>query len=691
MSDAVFPTISEPGLQTQMNGSANHTEPEASVVQDQMDTMHLDGDIDQVKSKIEDHDDLIVDVTRSGLCYDARMRFHGVINPMDDHPEDPRRIYRIYRALEGAGLTAISALANRGRNVLRRIPAREAVKEEVLLVHDLAHWENMLATADMTYEELMKLGTMSDSMYFNNESAYCARLACGGAIETCKAVVTGRVKNAIAVIRPPGHHAEPDQAGGFCLFNNVSVAVKTTMQNFPEIRKVLILDWDVHHGNGTQTAFYNNPDVLFISIHRYENATFYPGSVYANYDKCGAVPGVGKTVNIPWPTAGMGDADYMHAFEKVVMPISREFDPDLVLISAGFDAAAGDPIGECFVTPTGYAHMTHQLMSLAQGKVVTCLEGGYNLTAISDSALGVTKTMMGDAPPRLNNRDPSPRAIETVHTVCLEQSKYWKCMAPMAFNHKPIFAQSARLHDVVRSYQAHNLQKKYNMIPLPLLEDRASASFADQAFSTANLHTAETLLFYIHDAPEIWVNATPDHARISLHDSYVPDSATIYLDWAIQQNYAIVDINVPAKLSGMTDDETYNVYDETSRLTKYIWDNYMELADAKNIIFLAVGGACPGVVNMISVKDVTRRVSAVINIYGRIPLKSLASVEDALIDWYYSNSLCFTTKTNESWSGPKRPKRKFGKAVRGESSDLDELVQESYARTIEFIAEQLEN
>lgn len=329
-------------------------------------------------------------ISYTGLCYDARMRFHAVINPIDDHPEDPRRIYRIYRAIENAGLTSITSLTGAGRNSLQRIPVREVLKEECLLVHNLVHWENMLATADMSYEQLLHLGAISDSVYFNNESAYCARLASGGAIETCKAVVQGKVKNAIAVIRPPGHHAEPDSASGFCLFNNVAVATRVTMQNFPEVQKVLILDWDVHHGNGTQTAFLNDPNVLFISIHRYENAAFYPGTTYGNLDRCGVEEGLGRTINVPWPTKGMGDADYIHAFEKVVMPIGREFNPDLVIsmlpnlarafysngdiVSAGFDAAAGDPIGECFVTPTGYAHMTHQLMGLAEGKCVAVLE-----------------------------------------------------------------------------------------------------------------------------------------------------------------------------------------------------------------------------------------------------------------------------------------------------------------------------
>lgn len=318
------------------NGSAtisSETPVAGQAVQASLHELSLENDPDAEDDILmKDRPDDEVDTSQcSGLCYDARMRQHAVVNPVDDHPEDPRRILYIYRAIEGAGLVAIRGLVTAGRPMLRRIPVREARKNEVLLVHDLDHWESMLATANMTKEQLLKLGAISDSVYFNQESAYCARLACGGAIETCRAVVEGYVKNAIAVIRPPGHHAEPNLASGFCLFNNVSVAVRVTMQNHSKIKKVLILDWDVHHGNGTQTAFLSDPNVLFISLHRYENANFYPGTTYGNLDQCGEGAGVGRNINIPWPTKGMGDADYLHAFEKTVMPISREFDPDLVI------------------------------------------------------------------------------------------------------------------------------------------------------------------------------------------------------------------------------------------------------------------------------------------------------------------------------------------------------------------------
>jgi histone deacetylase 6 len=634
----------------------------------------------------------------SGICYDARMRFHSVINPQDDHPEDPRRIYRIYRAIEDAGLTQLHAQTADDSKALKRIPLREVKRDEVLLVHDLNHWESMLATANMTFQQLINLGSLSDSMYFNNETAYCARLACGGAIETCRAVADGRCKNAIAVIRPPGHHAEPEFASGFCVFNNVSVAAKVTMQNFPETcKRILILDWDVHHGNGTQTAFYKDPNVLFISLHRYQNGTFYPGTPYGDMDKCGAQEGLGYNVNIPWSTKGMNDADYLHAFQKVVMPISREFNPDLVIISAGFDAAVGDPIGENEVTPAGYAHMTHMLMSLAGGKVVACLEGGYNLDAISASALAVTRTLMGDAPARyMHDLQPSRYALETCHLVALEQSKYWQCMGrgrPYYKRGQNGLSSEVGLHDVVRSYQVSTLRKKFGYIPLPLLEDRVSFSFENQAVSTPDFYKQRTLVVFIHDAPEVWQDpqAFPNQHQVSLHDAVLPNALQQYAEYFASREFGVIDVNVPATLTGIDFmPVTYTVADETARLARYLWDNYVELSDAEHIIFLATGESCLGIVSLISTKAVKGRVKAVINVYGNLPLRPLTSVEDGLVEWYYEHSLCLTTAGNECWQGPKKPKRKFGKAIRGGSQVRDELLAETFEQIRAFVEEAID-
>lgn len=325
-----------------------------------------------------------------------------------------------------------------------------------------------------------------DSVYFNNNSWLCASLAAGGAIEAVNAVVAGHVRNSIAVIRPPGHHAEHDKPSGFCFFNNVCVAAKVAQQDFPDdCRKVLILDWDVHHGNGVQWAFYDDPNVLYISIHVHRNGTFYPQNHFGDHTHCGEGNGLGKNINIPWLKTGMGDADYIYAFQQIVMPIAVEFDPDLVIISAGFDAAAGDELGECYVSPAGYSHMTHMLMQLAKGKVVACLEGGYNLRAIAKSALGVTRTLMGEPPERLGELVPSASAINTVQTVIRTQAKYWKCMYPkdLDLTRKKELG-SERLHDIVREWQGQKYFEEYQMSSLLVLRTTVSRSFKDQVLAT---------------------------------------------------------------------------------------------------------------------------------------------------------------------------------------------------------------
>jgi histone deacetylase 6 len=238
------------------------------------------------------------------------------------------------------------------------------------------------------------------------------------------------VKNAIAVIRPPGHHAISDASMGFCHFDNVAIAAKTVRETEPSIRKIMIVDWDVHHGNGIQQAFESDPNVLYISLHVHQDGRFYPSGPYGDHLHCGLGAGIGKNINIPWPEKGMGDADYLFAFQHVVMPVGFDFNPDLVIIAAGFDAAAGDQLGGCFVTPACYAHMTHMLKSLAGGKLVVCLEGGYNLQAIALSALAVTKTLMGETPPKIPETAATRTGIETVRKVVIHQSKYWKCLEP---------------------------------------------------------------------------------------------------------------------------------------------------------------------------------------------------------------------------------------------------------------------
>ena len=216
----------------------------------------------------------------------------------------------------------------------------------------------------------------------SSDSYEAALAAAGGVLEAVDAVMDRRIKNAFCAVRPPGHHALKNRAMGFCLFNNVAIAAKY-IQKKHKLAKVLIVDWDVHHGNGTQAAFYDDPTVFYFSTHQ---SPFYPGSGNAN--EKGEGKGAGFTLNVPLP-AGSGDAEYEKAFEEKLKPAAAAFKPDFVLISAGFDAAQDDLLGRMKVSPAGYATLTRIVKGIAekycQGRLVVTLEGGYNLEALAAS------------------------------------------------------------------------------------------------------------------------------------------------------------------------------------------------------------------------------------------------------------------------------------------------------------------
>ncbi|KAI3636875.1 hypothetical protein MIR68_005142 [Amoeboaphelidium protococcarum] len=307
-----------------------------------------------------------------------------------DHPESPYRLRAIYQALKSA-------------NVLDRlhvITPNPCYKDDVLNTHKEYLYNRMLKTESMTLDELMVASnTWYNSVYMNESTFGCSMLAVGGVIDCVLSVWQGAFDNGLAMIRPPSHHAEPDQAMGFCIFNSVAIAARKLI-NEHGARRILIVDWDVHHGNGTQEAFYDDPEVLFVSIHRYEDGTFYPSSETANYTYVGGPNARGYNINIPWPCAGFGNFDYLHVFHKIILPIATQFKPEIVIISAGFDAAYNDPLGGNKLTFEAYAQMTHLLQSVCS-KVVICLEGGYHLLDISRAVVACTKVLLGQSPPQL--------------------------------------------------------------------------------------------------------------------------------------------------------------------------------------------------------------------------------------------------------------------------------------------------
>jgi len=299
----------------------------------------------------------------TGFLYDPRYLLHHTTHL----PETSARLEFLLNHLAATGLL----------EKLVRVAPRRAELATVRLVHPEAYLRWLRAAVASGRHNLP-----TDDVELSAESYNTALLAVGGVLAMCDAVLTRKVANGFCAVRPPGHHAEASKAMGFCLLNNVAIAARYLQKKHHQ-KKIAIVDWDLHHGNGTQAIFESDPSVLFISLH--EHPSFlYPGTGYA-WEK-GTGPGEGFTLNIPMqPEAD--DADYQAAFTLYVLPALRKFAPDVLLISAGFDAHAHDPLGHLRLSSVGYAWMTRQLKNIAHtfcgGRLISVLEGGYNLQALA--------------------------------------------------------------------------------------------------------------------------------------------------------------------------------------------------------------------------------------------------------------------------------------------------------------------
>jgi acetoin utilization deacetylase AcuC-like enzyme len=313
-------------------------------------------------------------------------------NPTRHHPERPDRIRAIYSALCGSALLdspnpfpafelGLGTLRQFSRPLLE-IPFYSADPRWLLAVHPQSHIDHVRHVCAIGGGVLDSSGDTP----VGPESFDVAMLAVGAVLAACDAVITGKVQRAFAAVRPPGHHAEPHRAMGFCLFANISIAARYLQRQYG-IRKVAVVDFDVHHGNGTQAIFWDDPSVLFISIHQ-DPRTCYPGTGYQW--EAGAGDGKGYTVNLPMPP-GSGDADYLKAMEWLIAPELDAFGPEVLLISAGFDAHGEDPLAEIQLTEEGFEQITRVLAAAADrhcnGRVISVLEGGYNLRAMSRSLI----------------------------------------------------------------------------------------------------------------------------------------------------------------------------------------------------------------------------------------------------------------------------------------------------------------
>jgi acetoin utilization deacetylase AcuC-like enzyme len=295
------------------------------------------------------------------LFTDPRMLDH---EPPRSHPEKPERLAAILRHLKRTGLDAACSAGT----------VRPATDEELLRVHTpglLQVYRRMTTRGG---------GQVEADTWMCSGSEASARLAAGAAIEAVDSVVNGPTRRALCLVRPPGHHARPAEPMGFCLFANVAVAAADAVERLG-LDRVLIVDWDVHHGNGTQEIFYEDPRVGFLSIHRYP---FYPGSGAS--DETGSGRGLGSTRNVPMPF-GVSRPEYLAAFRSALEEMADRMRPELILVSAGFDAHAEDPVGNLGLEEDDFVAMTEAVLSVADthasGRIVSVLEGGYNVSRLT--------------------------------------------------------------------------------------------------------------------------------------------------------------------------------------------------------------------------------------------------------------------------------------------------------------------
>ena len=327
------------------------------------------------------------------------------------HPERPARLDAALR-----GARAVVAETHGEERTVLAPASREALSR----VHGAAYLDSLDA-ADAKGARVQ----LDPDTYFGPGSLAAATLAAGGAIAMVEALLSGETELGMLLARPPGHHAMRDRAMGFCVFNNVAVGAAHARSL--GARRVAIVDWDVHHGNGTQDIFWRDPDVLFISLHQ---APLYPDSGWVGETGEGA--GAGTTINLPFPAAGDG-ALYAAAFERVVLPVLEEAAPDLILVSAGFDAHARDPLASMLLQDGDYAWMAARLREVARrrcgGRIGFVMEGGYDLTALEGS---VAAMLRGAADPAAHPtpvpRSPSPGADRIIDGVVKVASPWWRCL-----------------------------------------------------------------------------------------------------------------------------------------------------------------------------------------------------------------------------------------------------------------------
>jgi len=339
---------------------------------------------------------------QTGILIDRRFLDH---NMGSAHVENPRRLEAILDMIEQTVTFPYLSI----------VP-RAASNEELGWVHAPEYVATVRATAGKDCVVLDPDTSTSPLSYAT------ACLAAGGLLVCLDDIMSGRIRNAFAPVRPPGHHAEAHRAMGFCLFNNVAVAAEYLLRRHG-LKRILIVDWDIHHGNGTQNAFIARDDVLYFSTHQFPH---YPGT--GHWVETGMGKGEGFTLNVPL-YMGKTDEDFLYIFRNILGPAARQFDPDAILVSAGFDVAASDPLGGMDITALGFAALTRELLSLAgdlcDDRLLIALEGGYDLTALAQGSREVLLQLSGTGPEPDIRAEASPQLERELKPALQHFSQYW--------------------------------------------------------------------------------------------------------------------------------------------------------------------------------------------------------------------------------------------------------------------------
>ena len=322
------------------------------------------------------------------------------------HVENPKRLEVIYRMVEKDITFPIT-----------EIEPRPAEDEEIQAIHSPSYIKFIKDTAGRERTQLDPDTATSARSY------EVALLAAGGLLKAIDLAMEGQIQNGFALVRPPGHHAEASRAMGFCLFNNVAVGAEYLVKKYG-IKRILIVDWDLHHGNGTQHSFYERNDILYFSTHQFPH---YPGTGY--WDETGKDKGAGFTVNVPL-SGGKADEDYLFIFRKILSPIASGFEPEFILVSAGFDIYKADPLGGMLISEEGFGALTLELMALAKkfskDRILFTLEGGYDLQGLQEGVKQVLLHLGGKGEKPIIGEDISSITEKELYPVIKTQKQFWK-------------------------------------------------------------------------------------------------------------------------------------------------------------------------------------------------------------------------------------------------------------------------